>query len=353
MYTVAEVDNRELWDTLAGTVLLQSWNWGEFQQKIGHKVWRLGVFDRGVFIGGASVILVQSRLRSHLYMSNGPFIIDKRPDLTIPAILDLLLPVVKQLVTPQLAAHFIRIDPLIESSEPAHEELLLAGFKKAPTHVQPERTILIDLTKSSEEILLGMSPSQRNGVKRGIKDGVTVRYSTTREDFELFWSLYQNTVSMKHFVTYSKNYYWTQFQTLAENGNYEVCIASVNGHPQTVSLVGYDTETAYYLHTGRAYSHDPLTKHASKVQVWDLLQHAKQRGMKSFNLFGISKKDNDFADPWAGLTEFKKGFGGTAVSYVGAYDYPLSLWYWFIWILERTRKLWGYPYFLAKKFLKL
>ncbi|MFZ6022661.1 MAG: lipid II:glycine glycyltransferase FemX [Patescibacteria group bacterium] len=351
MYRVQEVTSQETWDSLAGNVLLQSWGWGEFQQKIGHKIWRLGVFDRETFVGGASIILVKSRLRSHFYISNGPFLISKRPDLSVATIIETLLPHIEKLAA-QYPVHFIRFDPLLHTSESVHEELLLTGLKKAPTYVQPERTILVDLTPSEEDIMLGMSPSQRNGVKKGMKDGVTVRYSTSDEDFAIFWKMYQNTVSLKHFVSYSKRYYYSQLATLKDSGKYEIVIASVNGVPQTASLVAYDKTTAYYLHTGRAYSTDPLAKHASKVQVWNIMQHAKAKGLKYLNLYGIAKRDNDPSDPWAGLTEFKKGFGGQVVEYVGAYDYPLTSTYWFIWMMEKTRKLWGYPYYLAKKLLK-
>ncbi len=351
MYKVSEVTTQKTWDSLAGSVLLQSWGWGEFQQKIGHKLWRLGVFDGDTFVGGASIILVNSRFRSHLYVSNGPFVIGKRPDLSVPIILETLLPHIKKIAN-DLQVHFIRIDPLLEYSLEIHEELLLTGLKKAPTYVQPERTMIVDLTPSEDEILMAMSPSQRNGVKRGLKDGVTVRYSTDSKDFDIFWKMYQNTVSLKHFVSYSKRYYFSQLEVMKQYGNYEICIASVNDIPQTASLVAYDNVTAYYLHTGRAYSTDPLTKHASKVQVWELIQRAKNKGLKFFNLYGIAKHDNDPNDPWAGLTEFKRGFGGRAVDYVGAYDFPLTPTYRLIWLMERTRKAWGYPYYLIKKILR-
>lgn len=351
MYTVSEVTSPETWDSLAGGVLLQSWGWGEFQKKIGHKLWRLGVFDGDTFVGGASIILVKSRLRSHLYISNGPFVISRRPDLTIPIIIETLLPHLEQLAT-LFPVHFLRFDPVLPYSDLTHDELLLTGLKKAPTYVQPERTILVNLLPTEEEIMLGMSSSQRNGVKKGIKDGVTVRFSTSDEDFATFWKMYQNTVSLRHFVSYSRRYYYSQLSTLKENNHYEICFASVNGLPQTASLLAYDRMTAYYLHTGRAYSNDPTTKHASKVQVWELMKRAKERGLRYFNLYGIAKRDNDPYDPWAGLTEFKKGFGGEVVDYVGAYDYPLTPTYWFIWVMEKTRKLWGYPYYIAKKIFK-
>lgn len=351
MYTVSEVTNKETWDSLAGSVLLQSWGWGEFQQKVGHKLWRLGVFDGDTFVGGASVILVKSRFRSHLYIANGPFVVSKRPDLSIPIIIESLLPQIELLAVPY-SVHFVRFDPLLELSEVAHDELLLTGLKKAPTYVQPEKTILVDLTPPEEAILLGMSPSQRNGVKRGIKDGVSITFSTADEDFNTFWKMYQNTVNLRHFVSYAKRYYYSQLSALKEENNYEICIASVGGVPQTASLVGYDYTAAYYLHTGRAYSTDPLTKHASRVQVWEIMKRAKARGLRYLNLFGIAKRDDDPYDPWAGLTEFKKGFGGTVVEYVGAYDYPMTSTYWLIWMMEKTRKLWGYPYYLLKQILK-
>lgn len=351
MYTVSEVTTQEVWDSLAGDVLLQSWSWGEFQQRIGHKLWRIGVFDNGVFVGGASVILVTSRLRSHLYVSNGPFVISKRPDLSIPIIIETLLPQLKAIAT-RFGVHFIRFDPLLTQSEAIHEELLLTGLKKAPTYVQPERTVINDLSKTEEEMMRAMRHTKSNGIRRGIKDGIVVTFSTSDEDFALFWKMYQYTVGLRHFVSYSRRYYYTQLATLREQGNYEISIAWLNNIPQTATLVAYDKRSAYYLHAGRTYSTDPLARHASEVQVWKIMLRAKERGLKYLNLFGIAKSDNDPNNAWSGLTEFKKGFGGEIVEYVGAYDYPLTSTYWFIRMLERTRKVWGYPYYLFKKFMK-
>jgi lipid II:glycine glycyltransferase (peptidoglycan interpeptide bridge formation enzyme) len=56
---------------------------------------------------------------------------------------------------------------------------------------------------------------------------------------------------------------------------------------------------------------------------WELIKEAKEKGLKFYDWWGIAASD-DPKDPWAGITRFKKGFGGEMVSYPGTFDYVLK-----------------------------
>jgi lipid II:glycine glycyltransferase (peptidoglycan interpeptide bridge formation enzyme) len=45
--------------------------------------------------------------------------------------------------------------------------------------------------------------------------------------------------------------------------------------------------------------------------------------MTSFDLWGVAPSD-DVKHKWAGISKFKKGFGGTTIQYLGTYDIPLN-----------------------------
>lgn len=355
MIEIREVNDQQSWDVVAGSTLLQQWKWGEFQLRYGKKVWRLGAYENDTLLAVALVTLVRSKLRSHLYISNGPVIagttLYQEDAANVAKLTQQFLHYIKKKIA-TLDTHFVRIDPLVVNTDENIKEFKKIGVRLSSTYVQPEKTILIDLTQSEEEILAGMSTTTRYGVKKGAKDGITVTKSTNEQDFDVFWKMYEETVKEKQFVSYSKKYYKTQFDTFKDSGNYAVYLAKEGDTPLVASLIAYDTKSAYYLHTGRRYVESKASKHASKVLVWEAIKDAKALGKESFNLYGIAKNDNSLLDPWAGLTEFKKGFGGQIIEYVGAFDYPLTPNYWFIRILEKTRRIWGYPYFLLKQILR-
>lgn len=357
MYTVREVTNKSEWEGVAGTTLLQQWQWGEFQQTIGKKIWRLGVYNdqNNQLQGVALVVLIHSQLRSHLYIPNGPVAAGthqvQHDASTLALITKEVIKYCKKHIT-HIDMHFIRVDPLVELSVNNIEAFKKIGLRQSSTHVQPEKTILLDLTKTEDELLAEMGTTTRYGVKKGAKDGITVTSSTEDKDFDIFWDMYQETTNEKQFVSYSKKYYYAQFSALKQEGKYAVYIAYENNSPIVASLIACDNESGYYLHTGRRYTDSKTAKHASKVLLWEAIKDAKNKGLLSFNLFGIAKSDNNIFDPWAGFTEFKKGFGGQEVEYIGAFDYPLTPNYWMVRILEKTRKIWGYPYFILKQILK-
>jgi len=95
-------------------------------------------------------------------------------------------------------------------------------------------------------------------------------------------------------------------------------------------------EYAFYHH-GASQNTYPKIPTAYAVQ-WAAIREAKKRGIKLYNFWGIAPDENDKKHPWAGLTLFKKGFGGYRTNYLHAQDLPLSWKYWISWSIELIRR---------------
>jgi len=65
---------------------------------------------------------------------------------------------------------------------------------------------------------------------------------------------------------------------------------------------------------------------AAYLLQWEAIREVKSRGCKLYNFWGISDERRNH--PWAGLTLFKKGFGGFSKEYLLAQDLPLRPFYW-------------------------
>jgi len=52
---IREIVQKEIWEDFLlkckEKTFLQSWNWGEFQEKMGNKIWRFGVYEGENLLG--------------------------------------------------------------------------------------------------------------------------------------------------------------------------------------------------------------------------------------------------------------------------------------------------------------
>ena len=72
--------------------------------------------------------------------------------------------------------------------------------------------------------------------------------------------------------------------------------------------------------------------------VWQAIKDAKKAGYGRFNFWGIAYSDNS-NHRYAGVTTFKRGFGGEDVEYLPAHDMIISRWRYLInWTIETFRR---------------
>jgi len=109
---IKEITNKNIWEDFFANSeeksFLQSWNWGEFQQKMGNKIWRLGVFDAEKLLGIALVSKITAKRGTFLLIQHGPYI----PTGGVK-ILEIFLEKLKEIAKSEKAS-FIRMNPLWE-----------------------------------------------------------------------------------------------------------------------------------------------------------------------------------------------------------------------------------------------
>jgi len=59
---IREITNKEIWENFLlkcyEKTFLDSWNWGEFNKKMGNKIWRLGIYSNEKLSSVALVIKI-------------------------------------------------------------------------------------------------------------------------------------------------------------------------------------------------------------------------------------------------------------------------------------------------------
>lgn len=335
MITVRPVDDSARWNTFLLTLnpntFLQSWEWGELQQHMGEGVRYLGLFDDTNQMGAALVLTVNARRGRHWLIPHGPLLRDENR--FSEAMAALIAYLNENAATDRAVA--LRVAPLILSTPDNTSAMRSLGFRPAPLHVHTELTWLLDITKSNEELLRGMRKTTRHAIQKAQEAGVTTHTVPWQEGITRFLPLYVQTKLRHGFVPFPVQYLQEQVRLFSAQSRAYVTIAHHKGRDVAGSLLMQFGPTVFYHHGASLIL--PSNISASHALQWHNIQEAKQRGATQYNFWGIAP-DTEPDHPFAGITVFKKGFGGYAMDYLHAQDLPLSSRYWMLWGVDRFRK---------------
>ena len=221
---------------------------------------------------------------------------------------------------------WIRVAPLLLDAPDNRALFQKLHFRRSPLHVHPEFAWLLDITPSEEELLAGMRKTTRYSIKKAEKDGIVPAISSNTQDLEKFWKLYNATAERQQFVPFPREMIETEFRVFGHNAFLVLTDFSA-------AMIIIDGFEAYYHHG--ASLHHPT---ASYLTLWTAIQEAKRRGCTTFNFWGVWPETSK-PNPQAGLSQFKRGFGGYEEAYVPTQDLPLSPRYWITYAIEKIRKL--------------
>jgi lipid II:glycine glycyltransferase (peptidoglycan interpeptide bridge formation enzyme) len=335
MYTYKEITDRAQWDAFIdvcdSNTFLNSWSWSEVEGDLGRTVYRQGIYRDGELVGVVLSVVSMARRGNILICPHGPVLTEGT------TLEDILSGVCDELrkIGSQHQCVCIRMCPLVFDTEKERSLFLRLRFRAAPIHVYSELSWMLDITPSEEVLLKNMKKNTRYGIRKADKDGVEVVSSTDPKDSEVFWNLYITTADRQGFVVYPRALIEAEFARFREDDRARWYFARYNGEVVSAALIVYNSNTAFYHHGASLHSIGSITP--GEALQWKVIQDAKALGLTRYNFWGVVPDEAD-AHPWAGLSKFKKGFGGYAESYVHAQDLPLSPWYWITWTIETIRR---------------
>src|SRR5258708_39942860 len=77
-FATHEVTDKETWEQFVlrrpEANFLQSWNWGVFHERLGKKVWRMGIFAGTQQIGGALCVREEAKRGTYLTIAGGTLV---------------------------------------------------------------------------------------------------------------------------------------------------------------------------------------------------------------------------------------------------------------------------------------
>ncbi len=343
-YSIIQTANKDVWDQFLfdnkGS-FLQSFEWGEFQKKLGKNVWRLSVGENDLILAQAQIIKERFPLagKSWLYLPFGPCFKQSLSGEGKKQVLEILLAEVKKIAKKENAV-YCYFEPLSElSSLPNRSELssLLTPVKR----VQPRKTLVLDLTQSEEAIFQGFQhKTTRYNIRFAENKGVKITEAEpTQKNTDIFYNLLQKTSQRDGFRHYPKEYFTKLFSSTgdgplrARRGPSPVRLFFAEWQENVIaaSVLVFFGERATYLHAASDYQHRNLM--APYLLQWKQILFAKQMGCVAYDFWGIDEKK------WPGITYFKKSFGGKEVEYPEGADVAY-------------RKCWYRIYKVARRLLR-
>ncbi len=197
------------------------------------------------------------------------------------------------------------------------------GFKSSSHAIQPQRTIVVDLRGSEDNILARMKQKTRYNIRLAVKKGVSVRSST---DIEVFFRLMQTTGERDQFGIHTFEYYQKAFDLFKSNGACELFLAEFEGEPLAALMVFTAGKRAWYLYGASGSIH--RERMPTYLLQWEAMKWARSVGCTEYDLWGVPDYDQDVleaefnqrSDGMWGIYRFKRGFGGTIHRSAGAWD---------------------------------
>lgn len=217
-----------------------------------------------------------------------------------------------------LKCDFVRVEPTGKVTE----DNLAQALAHKIADVQPSHTLLLDLTKTEDELRADLQSGHRNRINTAEKRGVEVYSTIDLKTTQDFLRLMKDTAHHSHITNHPDWYYEKMVKSLIDQGVAKYYVATAEGSVASVSLVFDWGDTRYYAHTGNDQVLNRQYK-AAVSNVWQMILDAKAEGKKYFDFWGIAPPDEP-NHPWVGISDFKHGFGGRVVSNIGTYDLVIN-----------------------------
>lgn len=271
---------------------LQAWEWGTFQQACGKRVERLAMPHWAGQAVRASLPFGQH----YWYFPKGPLGHVNATEL--------------QSWARSENALFIRMEP----------QGPVPGTQRS-AELQPSHTLLTDLSASEETLRAAMHEKTRYNIGLAQRKGVEIRTDVAWDEV---WPLFEATASRGAFRLHTSAYYQRMLESLGKGTDVHAWLAAAVYEGEVIAanimIDAFGTRT--YLHGASGPRHRNVM--APYLLHWHLMQQAKQQGFHTYDWWGVAPEDAPANHPWAGITRFKQGFGGTRVVSEGTVDLPMN-----------------------------
>ena len=302
---------------------LQSFEWGQFQEALGKKVWRFEISRDGLVVAEIQIIkeTFPFKRKSFFYIPFGPVFRENVQTEKKKEIFDLLFRKITQIAKKEKAI-FLRIEPLF----PLLKE---ENFEIPPRRIQPQKTLFLDLRKEEEDIFKNFTYKVRYNIRLSERKGVKIEFKD--EYLPEFYELMKKTAKKDQFRPFDEEYYKRLFDIISKDFKVKLCLANYKGRIIAANILIFFGKDSIGVHGASDWKYKALK--APNLLQWERIRFSKDSGYERYNFWGIDEKK------WPGLSFFKKGFGGEEFMYPEGKDIVFQdFWYRTYKLLRKIKK---------------
>jgi len=289
---------------------LQSKEWAEFQESVGHKpFW------------------IENKLLLKFHLPLGYcYLYSPRPHFKDQNEFESFIKEAKKIAKNENAI-FLRLEPdLIENSltigncPPCRK----AGKLKISKCIQPQDTLIMNLGHNEETLLKNMHPKTRYNIRLAEKHNIKIAKTTDPEQIDFFYNLSLKTSIRDNFKYHARAYYKEMLKLLGEKNIVKLFIAFTKENiPTAAILVMHFHKTAIYLHGASDWEYRNLM--SPYLLQWETIKDAKKNGCEFYDFWGVAPEGKT-NHAWSGITRFKQGFAPNekVIHYPNCFDIPLN-----------------------------
>lgn len=299
--------NAEDWDAAVNRLNghpQQLWGWGKTKADHSWQVDRLLVSRDGETVAAAQILIRRLPLpfRALVYIPRGPACRteDARE----------VLEELANYARDAYAGIVLSIEPDWETGSEFDDAVRSAGFRHTDNTILIPRTLILDLSRSEDELLADMSKKHRQYIRKSGREELEFR-EVTRDELNDCLAVYQETAQRAGFGIHEDRYYLDIFDNLGEASP---VYAAFQGSTMVAFLwLSASSHTAFELYGGMTEEGERLR--ANYALKWLAIRSMKERGVQRYDFNGLL---ND------GVSKFKMGWAKHENMLLGTWDKPLS-----------------------------
>lgn len=221
----------------------------------------------------------------------------------------------------------IKLEPRLAAGAPELAAFARHGLRRAGLTIQVGQTRIVPL--ADDETLIGdFDKDTRYAVRRADREGVEVHRIDDASDLSAIDRLHElvgQTQRRAGFPMPALRRYRLAWQALAGGGVASIFEARRGQELLASGMLVIEGDRSFYLFAGstREARGEPK-RYATYALQWQMMRHARDRGVRLHDLWGIAPPGAGVEHPWYGVGLFKKGFGGSEVRWAGTWDIVIS-----------------------------
>jgi peptidoglycan pentaglycine glycine transferase (the first glycine) len=305
MISVESCEEKSTWDDYIldnGGHPLQLWGWGKTKAAHGWFVDRVFVTDEDDIIGAAQLLIKQlpGGIKTLVYIPRGPVTLKKNREVVLNALADYAKHTYKALA--------LTIEPHWKNFDAPK------GWRASTNTILLARTLILDLTKSEDDLQAVMSKKTRQYIRKSSSEDLVIKRVKTKEELDQCLEIYHETAERAGFALHDDEYYRNIVDNMADESP---IFAAFHGENIVAFLwLAVSEKVAFELYGG--VNEQGQTLRANYALKWHTIQTMKKWGVEQYDMNGLL---ND------GVSTFKQGFADHEDKLVGTYDIPLSILY--------------------------